>query len=90
MSSAAAGTATVQISLDTRDQIRDRATHIGKSMQAVVEEAIDLYRRHCFLKEVNVAYADLREDPQATSNWICFRFARGTLFLTRRISMPTT
>ncbi|HEX9734190.1 MAG TPA: toxin-antitoxin system protein [Thermoanaerobaculia bacterium] len=67
MSSAAAGSATVQISLGTRDQIRDLAAQIGKSMQTVVEEAIDLYRRQCFLKEVNAAYADLREDPQAWS-----------------------
>lgn len=67
MSRAAAGSATVRISLDTRNQIRDLATHIGKSMQTVVEEAIDLYRRHCFLKEVNAAYADLRSDPKAWS-----------------------
>ena len=59
--------ATVRISLSTRDQLRDLSTHIGKSMQAVIEEAIDLYRRHCFLEEVNAAYAALRKDPKAWS-----------------------
>ena len=52
--------ATVRISLTARDQLRDLATRFGKPMQIVIEEAIDLYRRHCFLEGVNAAYADLR------------------------------
>ena len=59
--------ATVRISLTARDHLRDLATHTGKPMQAVVEEAIDLYRRHCFLEGVNAAYAALRKDPEAWS-----------------------
>lgn len=59
--------ATVRISLTARDQLRDLGTRFGKPMQIVIEEAIDLYRRHCFLEGVNAAYADLRRDPQAWS-----------------------
>ena len=36
-------------------------------MQAVVEEAIELYRRQLFLEEVNAAYESLRRDPAAWS-----------------------
>ena len=57
--------ATVRISLPARNQLRELAEHVGKSMQHVVEEAIELYRRRCFLEDVNAAYGELRQDPQA-------------------------
>ncbi len=57
--------ATVRISLPVRDQLRDLAHQVGKPMQTVVEEAVELYRRHCFLKDFNAAYAALREDDDA-------------------------
>jgi predicted DNA-binding protein len=59
--------ATVRISLTARDQLRDLSVHVGRPMQTVIEEAIDLYRRRCFLEEVNAAYAALRDDPEAWS-----------------------
>jgi len=34
-------------------------------MQDVLEEAIAFYQREKFLEEANVAYARLREDPEA-------------------------
>jgi len=34
-------------------------------MQALLDKAIEAYRRQFFLKEVNKAYAALREDPKA-------------------------
>jgi predicted transcriptional regulator len=58
---------TVRISLPARDQLRELAEQMGKSMQAVVEEALELYRRRCFLEEVNAAHGELRQDPQAWS-----------------------
>jgi len=58
-------TATVRISLPARNQLRELAEHVGKSMQLVVEEAIELYRRRSFLEDVNAAYSELRQDPQA-------------------------
>ena len=57
--------ATVRISLPARNQLRELAEHVGKSMQWVVEDAIELYRRRCFLEEVNAAYGELLQDPQA-------------------------
>ncbi len=57
--------ATVRISLTARDQLRELSASIGRPMQAVIEEAIDLYRRQCFLKDVNAAYGVLRQDSEA-------------------------
>jgi hypothetical protein len=37
-------------------------------MQAVLEKAVEAYRRKLFLEEVNRAYAELREDPDAWAN----------------------
>ncbi len=59
------GSATVRISLTARDHLRELSASIGRPMQAVIEEAIDLYRRHCFLEGVNAAYGALRQDPEA-------------------------
>ncbi len=58
---------TVRISSSARQSLRGLSTRTGKPMQAVVEEAIELYRRRLFLEEVNDAYATLRQDPAAWS-----------------------
>lgn len=34
-------------------------------MQAVLEEALEIYRRKCFLEAANRAYAALRNDAEA-------------------------
>ncbi len=34
-------------------------------MQAVLEDAIEQYRRQRFIAEVNAGYARVRDDPQA-------------------------
>ena len=44
---------------------RDLAEREGKSMQTVLDDAIEHYRRDKFLDEVNAAYARLRADPEA-------------------------
>ncbi len=59
--------ATVQISNSACDELRNLSTRTGKPVQAVVEEAIELYRRQLFLDEVNASYASLRQDPVAWS-----------------------
>ena len=59
--------ATVRISSSARDDLRDLSTRTGKPMQALVEEAIELYRRQLFLEEVNTGYASLRQNPLAWS-----------------------
>jgi hypothetical protein len=57
--------ATIPISLLAREQLRALADQSGKSMQAVDEEAVGLYRRRAFLAAGNAAYASLRRDPEA-------------------------
>ena len=44
---------------------RDLAEREGKSIQTVLDDAIEHYRRDKFLDEVNAAYARLKSDPVA-------------------------
>jgi len=57
--------ATVRISENSRNILRELATQEGKSMQVVIEKAIEHYQRQRFLEEVNTAYAALRGDHEA-------------------------
>ncbi len=53
---------TIRIRKSTRDSLRDLADEAGESMQAVLEEAIDAYRRRRFLEAVNASYSAALED----------------------------
>ena len=55
----------IRISPQARAILRQLAKHEGKSMQSVLDDAIERYRRDRFLDEVNAAYAALRSDPKA-------------------------
>ena len=55
----------VRISEKNHNILREIATEENISMQAILERAIELYRRHRFLTEVNKAYAALRRDETA-------------------------
>ncbi len=57
--------ATVRISPGTRDLLRELAREEQSSMQAVLEQAVEHYRRERFLHRANMAFAALREDPAA-------------------------
>lgn len=57
--------ATVRISQHSREVLKQLAVHEGKSMQAMLEKSIELYRRQQFLEIVNQAYAVLRQDSEA-------------------------
>jgi len=57
--------ATVRISLATREKLRALADQSGESMNAVLDQAVEAYRRHRFLEQANDAYAALRNDPEA-------------------------
>lgn len=57
--------ATVRISLATREKLRTLADQSGESMNAILEQAIEAYRRQWFLEQANEAYAALRNDPEA-------------------------
>jgi hypothetical protein len=58
-------TTTIRVSLKTRDRLQELARRSGVSMQEVVEQALDLYRRQQLLAATNTAYAALRAEPNA-------------------------
>jgi len=57
-------TTTIRISLRTRDLLQELAHTSGSSMQAVLEQALEQYRRQQLLEATNAAYAALRADPE--------------------------
>jgi len=58
-------TTTIRVSLRTRDLLQELAQTSGRSMQAVLEQALEQYRRQQLLEETNAAYAALRAAPEA-------------------------
>jgi predicted transcriptional regulator len=61
-------TTTIRISLRTRDLLQELAQTAGSSMQAVLEQALEQYRRQQLLEATNAAYATLRANPEAWAN----------------------
>ena len=57
------GYGTIRISDAARGKLRQLAQAEGKSMLALVDEAVETLRRQRFLEGVNAAYAALRDDP---------------------------
>ncbi len=55
----------IRITSRSKAVLRALARQEGKPMQAVLDEAIEHYRREKFLDEVNAAYAALRNDSKA-------------------------
>jgi predicted transcriptional regulator len=53
-------TTTIRISLRARDVLQELARTSGSSMQAVLEQALEQYRRQQLLEATNAAYAALR------------------------------
>jgi hypothetical protein len=51
----------VRISEESKRALRKLAEADGGSMQSVLDRAIEEYRRLCFLREANSAYASLRQ-----------------------------
>ncbi|MEW6775290.1 MAG: toxin-antitoxin system protein [Bdellovibrionota bacterium] len=56
---------TVRVTNATRAVLRSLAQAEGRSMQAILQSALEQYRRNRFLDEVNAGYAALRSDPKA-------------------------
>jgi hypothetical protein len=61
------GQAIVRISKRARQTQREIAQAADEPMQAVLEKAVEEYRRRHFLERVSLAYESLREDPAAWS-----------------------
>ena len=57
--------ANVRISPESRQTLRLLAREAGESMQAVLDKAIETYRREKFLREANAEFAALRSNPKA-------------------------
>jgi hypothetical protein len=56
---------TVRISKESGNILREIAAQEKKSLQTILDAAIEDYRRHRFLQEANKAYSILREDSKA-------------------------
>lgn len=57
-------TTTIRIDEHALAVLRDLAHKQGQSLQSVLKDAIDRYRRERFLEEANVAFATLRNNPE--------------------------
>lgn len=56
-------TTTIRVSTKTRDTLHALARTAGLSMQQVLEQALEVYRRQQLLEATNAAYEALRRDP---------------------------
>jgi hypothetical protein len=56
---------TVRIRKETQNILKKLAANEGKPMQAILDVAIEEYRRQRFLQEANAAYAALRNNPKS-------------------------
>ena len=56
--------ATVRISEQSHRHLRELAAQSGEPMQAVLDKALEQYRRQKFWEECNAAYAALPQDPE--------------------------
>ena len=54
----------VRISNTTHQLLRSLSSEVGESMQTIVEEAVEQYRRRRFLEGLNQDFKTLKEDPQ--------------------------
>jgi len=55
----------VRISVHTHAVLRQLAKEEDQPMQAVLDKAVERYRRETFLRAANADYAALRRDPKA-------------------------
>lgn len=58
-------TTTIRVSTHTRDLLQELAQRSGTSMQSVLEQALERYRREQLLEATNAAYARLQADTAA-------------------------
>ncbi|GAX41283.1 hypothetical protein NIES4075_22520 [Tolypothrix sp. NIES-4075] len=56
---------TIRISNTSHNILKELAARSGESMQAILDQAIEQYRRQMFLESANQAYAALRNNSEA-------------------------
>ena len=59
------GSSTVRISKESSTILKEIAAQERKSLQSILDDAIENYRRNRFLHEVNKAYSALRKNSKA-------------------------
>ncbi|MBI1869760.1 MAG: toxin-antitoxin system protein [Chlamydiae bacterium] len=59
---------TIRISRHTSHILHLLSAQVEKSMQEILDEAIEGYRRQIFFHETNKAYTALRKDPKLWKN----------------------
>ena len=59
------GQAMVRISEQSRETLREIAHSEHAKIQAVLEKAIEEYRRKRYIEDLNASYEALRQDPEA-------------------------
>ena len=57
--------ATVRISEHSHQRLRELAAQGGEPMQAVLDKALEQYRRQKFWEEMRAAYTVIQSDPEA-------------------------
>ncbi len=60
---------TVRVNPATHQALADLAEDNHSSIQAVLREAVEAYRRKIFLERTNQAYAELEKDPMAWAEY---------------------
>jgi len=61
----ATGSATIRITNQSRETVRELARKTGLRQQEILDLAVEAYRRQLFLKSANLALAALRAKPAA-------------------------
>jgi hypothetical protein len=61
----AAHTTSIRVSPDSQRKARQLAQEAGLTVQQVVEQALEAYRRQQIFAATDVAYASLQADPKA-------------------------
>lgn len=56
---------TTRITEKTRNILRILSNETGKSMQVIMEQAIERYRRHVFLEQNNQAFTALKSNTES-------------------------
>ena len=61
----ATGSATIRITNESRETVRELARETGLRQQEILDLAVEAYRRQLFLKNANSAFAALRAKATA-------------------------
>jgi len=64
-----ATTTTIRVSEQTHQHLSELSRTIGRSIQDITADAVELYRRQQLFALANADYAALRADPEQSALW---------------------